>query len=468
MTDVAQVAKNIQTRTHDDGFAWLNRNSNLKQTIQDFNNLSPEERNQVVSRLSDADLKELADDVNATGLGGANGLSADEKRELFNTLATGLNGEQLGRLAKAFDSRDDVMALGKAVAQHADSDAKIGFVKEMGPRTENKDSDWGITLSFQFLGWPGLPVAAWSEHGDKEAEAILEVLGSMGNDPTAFDQAVQSLDESVLHEVAQAGINQLTTHDSFSLNRVRHDSKQLTALLDAAAKSNDPAVKARVFDAGAAALQSMRDNTKFPVASVGTDAQAKQVTDKLTTLLNSDVRGITHELNQHDQYGKGLSTYTSEVLRDGEKGQAVLGNQLAELQGKGAPGNPTATEFFEQQVPGTTGAPYYQNAESLGYYTGALRNGLQAQNADATATGGMVKGIMGAAISALSLGRAGGSTTFLTNTMVDAVVNSANGDRTRLGQALQDLAVPVDANGQRYEGPATSTFDATLSRVRAG
>lgn len=457
MTDVAQVAKNIQTRTHDDGFAWLNRNSNLKQTIQDFKNLSPEERNQVVSRLSDADLKELADDVNATGLGGANGLSADEKRELFNTLATGLNGEQLGRLAKAFDSRDDVMALGKAVAQHADSDTKIGFIKEMAPRTADKDSNTTII--------PG--AGSLNERGDKEAEAILEVLGSMGNDPAAFDKAVKSLDESALHEVARAGINQLTNTTMYSIT-VSHDPKQLNALLDAAAKSNDPAVKARVFDAGAAALQSMRDNTKFPVASVGTDAQAKQVTDKLTTLLNSDVRGITHELNQHDQYGKGLSTYTSEVLRDGEKGQAVLGNQLAELQGKGAPGNPTATEFFEQQVPGTTGAPYYQNAESLGYYTGALRNGLQAQNADATATGGMVKGIMGAAISALSLGRAGGSATFLTNTMVDAVVNSANGDRTRLGQALQDLAVPVDANGQRYEGPATSTFDATLSRVRAG
>lgn len=457
MTDVAQVAKNIQTRTHDDGFAWLNRNSNLKQTIQDFKNLSPEERNQVASRLSDADLKALADDVNAIGLGGANGLSADEKRDLFNTLATGLNGEQLGRLAKAFDSRDDVMALGKAVAQHADSDTKVDFIKALAPQAADKDFDADFT-----------PGASWNEHGDKEAEAILEVLGSMGNDPTAFDQAVQSLDESVLHEVAQAGINQHTTHDSFSLNRVRHDSKQLTALLDAAAKSSDPAVKARVFDAGAASLQSMRDNTKFPAVGIGTDAQAKQVTNKLTTLLNSDVRGITHELNQHDQYGKGLSTYTSEVLRDGEKGQAVLGNQLAELQGKGAPGNPTATEFFEQQVPGTSGAPYYQNAESLGYYTGALRNGLQAQNADATANGGMVKGIMGAAISALSLGRAGGSATFLTNTMVDAVVNSANGDRTRLGQALQDLAVPVDANGQRYEGPATSTFDATLSRVRAG
>ena len=73
---------------------------------------------------------------------------------------------------------------------------------------------------------------------------------------------------------------------------------------------------------------------------------------------------------------------------------------------------------------------------------------------------------MGASISALSLGRASGSATFLTNSMVDAAVNSANSDRTKLGQTLQDLAVPVDANGQRYQGPATSTFDATLARVR--
>ena len=126
MTDIAAVTRNIQQRTHNDGFLWLNRNGHLKETIQDFKNLTPAERNEVASRLSDADLQELADDVNANGVGGANGLSADEKRDLFNTLAQGLDGEQLGRLAAAFDDRKDVMALGQAVATQLRAGGAIG------------------------------------------------------------------------------------------------------------------------------------------------------------------------------------------------------------------------------------------------------------------------------------------------------------------------------------------------------
>ena len=87
MADVAAVTQNIQQRTHDDGFLWQSRNDNLKQTVQDVKDLTADERNEVVSRLSDADLQELADDVNASGLGGANGLSVDEQRDFFNTLA---------------------------------------------------------------------------------------------------------------------------------------------------------------------------------------------------------------------------------------------------------------------------------------------------------------------------------------------------------------------------------------------
>ena len=452
MADVAAVTRNIQQRTHDDGFLWLSRNGNLKETAQDFKSLTADERNQVASNLSDADLQELADDVNATGIGGANGLSADEKRDLFNTLADGLDGTQLGRLAAAFDDREDVMTLGQAVAQHADSDTKVDFIKQMSPRTADKDYDSGVQVG-----------GSWSEDGDKEAEAILDVLTSLGSDPAAFNEAVGALDETTLKTVTEAGLNQVTNFGESSV-RVSHDPKQLTALLDAAAQSGDPEVKAKVFDAGADALQSIRDNTKFPVLSNGTDDVAKQVTDKLTTLLNSDVRGITHELNQQDQYGTGLSTYTSEVLRAGESGQQTLGEQLAQLQGAGTGTSPTA--FIEQTAPGTTGAPYYQNAESLGYFTGAMRNGLDAQNADATANGTMIKGISLAAISALSLGRAAGSAIALTNNIVDAAVAKDNGDRTRVGHALQDLALPLDAQGDRYQGPATATFDSTLARVR--
>ncbi|MFT3778910.1 MAG: hypothetical protein QM772_11660 [Ottowia sp.] len=453
MGDVAAVTNNIQQRTRDDGFLGLNRNEHLHQTVEDLKALTADERNQVAAGLSDDDLQELADDVNASGLGGANGLSADEKRDLFNTLAEGLDGKQLARLAKAFDDRQDVMALGQAVAQHADSDTKVAFIKEMAPRTADDDHDSGVMVG-----------GSWSEAGDKEAEAILDVLSSMGNDPAAFNEAINALDDATLDKVATAGLNQHTTYGESSVS-VSHDPKQLTALLRAASSSNDPAVKARVFDAGAGALQKMRDDTRFPVVGVGTDQAAKQVADGLTQLLNTDVRGIVNELQKADQYGKGLSIYTSEVLRaDPKAGAKTIGNQLAQLQGAGTGMDPA--HFIEQQAPGTTGKPYYQNAENLGYYTGAMRLGLDNLNTDATTQGTIIKSIILTAVSAASLGRGSGITLATGANVVDAMINEANGNRTELGQGLQDLALPLDARGNRYEGPAAAAYNAKVSIVR--
>ena len=202
------------------------------------------------------------------------------------------------------------------------------------------------------------------------------------------------------------------------------------------------------------------------MSSVGTEPKIQGVVDRMTTVMNSDPRGITDQLNKGDAYGLGLSTYVSEVMRqDPEAGAKTLGNQLAQLQGAGS--GQTPTQFFEQQAPGTNGTPYYKNAETLGYYAGALRAGIDGLNKDATETGTLVKAVLGAAIGAASLGRAGGSATGLTNTIVDQVVAQANGNRTETARALELLAIPVDSNGERYQGPATATFDSKAAKVRA-
>lgn len=301
MTDVAEVTRNIRNRTHDDGFAWLKRNENLKQTLQDFKDLTPAERDAVVSRLNDADLKELADDVNAMGLGGANGLSADEKRDLFNTLATGLSGEQLGRLATAFNDRQDVMALGQAVGQHASSDVKLDFIKEMAPRTSDGDSHATHTRH---------------EAGDKEAEAILEVLNSMGNDPSGFNDAIHSLDDQTLDAVVTAGINKVTSYSGKDQvpTGLRHDSEQLSKLLEVAARSADPAVKAKVFEMGAQAVGKIDAATAHgPQSSTANNYAVQRIVDKLSALKDTDAANISAHLQQQtgntvDQWMEKLNT----------------------------------------------------------------------------------------------------------------------------------------------------------------
>ncbi|MFT4193699.1 hypothetical protein [Ottowia sp.] len=458
MGDVAAVTQGIQDRTRNDGFLGLNRNDNLHQTVNDLKGLSPAERNQAVAGLSDDDLKALASDANSGGLLGASGLSADEKRDMFNALAQGLDGQQLGRVATAFGGRDDVAALGKAVAQNADSATKVDFIEQLAPHAANGDHGTSVYVGGSTI-----------QDGDKEAGAIGEVLASLGNDPAAFDQGLAALDKKALDAVALAGIGQTTTtsvgYGGAGSVSVSHDTQQLSALVGAAANSTDPAVKARVLDASSGAIQTIRDNTRFPVVSLGTDAAVQQITSQQTKLMNTDVRGIVDELNKADQYGKGLSTYLSEVLKaDPVGGSKVIGEQLAQLQGAGT--GMTPTQFFEQQVPGTTGAPYYRNAQSLGYFTGAMRNGLTSQNDDATRNGTIVKSIVLTAVSAAQIGPYGGAVLATAGQIVDRSVESANGDRTALGQALQDLAVPHDANGQRYQGPATPTFDAKAANVR--
>ena len=99
---VSETVSTIQTRTRDDGLFGTSRNGNLKDTVQDLKNLSPAERGEALSKFTDDDLKEIAKDVNANGIFGASGLSNDEKRDLFNTMAGGASGKDLARLASAF------------------------------------------------------------------------------------------------------------------------------------------------------------------------------------------------------------------------------------------------------------------------------------------------------------------------------------------------------------------------------
>ena len=303
MATTAEVARNVSQRVHNDGFLGLGRNDSLKQTVRELKDLSKDERNAAIGQISDTDLRALADDVNASGLCGASGLSADERRDLFNTLAQGLDGQQLGRMAQAFDSRQDVIAIGQAVARHADAETKLAFIEEMAPRTANGDSH-----TQAYLG------AVSTETGDKEAEAILDVLNSLGGDAASFNQAIQKMDDKTLQAVVDAGLNKTTTttviDPGAATTSVSYDPQQLEKLLEVAKGSADPAVKARVFAAVSEGLDQVRADTGFPVSSVGADKVAQSLQGKLTRLMQTDASGITKQLNA----AKGINASTQEWL----------------------------------------------------------------------------------------------------------------------------------------------------------
>lgn len=171
MSDVTAIARGIQHRTHNDGPVWMDRQSNLQRTLNDFKALTPEQRNQVATKLTYDDLQELADDVNSRGLGGAAGLSADEKRDLFTTLAQGLDGTQLNRLTRAFEDRNDIRLLTYAISRHASVEVQAEFIRQtIQPQSQEMQAEicsrplQGSPFGFRTSGRTGLDLGLYHEH----------------------------------------------------------------------------------------------------------------------------------------------------------------------------------------------------------------------------------------------------------------------------------------------------------------
>lgn len=405
--------------------------------------------------LSDTALNELASDVNAAGILGAGGLSHDEKRTLFDTLAESSTGKDLARLASAFDSRDDTQLLAESVANKGSLQSRSAYIEAMSPRTA--DNDYGRLFA---LG------VAITEKVDKDAKAILTVLNSFDTGTSegraSFDQAINSLPQSVLNNVLKAGVDK-TAYSGTGFYTVSYRTETANKLLERAAKSEDAYVKGKIFSSAANVVSGMRAvQNNILLATKTTDSNIRGITERMTVLMNTDARGIIRKLNNSDDAGVAteLGAYISEILRnDLEGGSKILGQQLALLQGAGTGQSPT--DFFEQQVRNRSDKLYYRNAQDLGYYVGGMCKGVDQLNADSTETGSIVKSILSAGISAAnSLGRASGIVSGLTSFMVDDVVKQANDDRSKILHGLQGLAMPVYADGERYQGPAEGPFNA--------
>lgn len=454
-----QTACNIQSRSLNDGILGTSRNGNLHKTLDELRQLPPGEREGVLTNLSNAALNELASDVNAAGILSAGGLSHDEKRTLFDTLAESSTGRDLARLASAFDSRDDTQLLAESVANKGSLQSRSAYIEAMSPRTA--DNDFGRPFA---LG------VAITEKVDKDAKAILTVLNSFDTGTSegraSFDQAINNLPQSVLNNVAKAGINE-TIYSIDSRNHgVSYQPEAINKLLERAAKSEDASVKGKLFSSAANIVSGMRA-APLAVSAPVANPNIQGITERMTALMNTDARGVVNQLNNSDKAGTAieLNIYVREILRDNYKdGAKIIGEQLAQLQGVGTGQSPA--DFFEQPVPNRNGKLYYQNAQNLGYYVGAMCASIDRLNADSTKTGSIVKSILSASISVASLGRASGTVSGLTSLMVDEIVKQANGNRTKIVNELRGLAMPVYADGERYRGPAEDAFNAKAGHVR--
>ncbi|MBX2836463.1 MAG: hypothetical protein KTR35_06395 [Gammaproteobacteria bacterium] len=139
--DVDSAVDNIEQRLSQSWTDWDVTKNDLREINDIVGGLSPDEKNSVISELSDDTLETWGKELD----GFSGGLSADERQELYKDLAQDINAEQLLRVSDAFgdDHQDGLM---RAVQSHASSETRVQYVEGMQQRSmDSIDVPDGLT-----------------------------------------------------------------------------------------------------------------------------------------------------------------------------------------------------------------------------------------------------------------------------------------------------------------------------------
>jgi hypothetical protein len=301
--------------------------------------------------------------------------------------------------------------------------------------------------------------------GDNDALDIGKVLAGLRDDPAAFDAAVTALTPHQLGSVAKAGIGEkVTSYRGMVGAFTTFEVTSLLGVLDAAANSRDPAVKARVFEAGTRVIEHIRDSDTLLAPSPRAVDSAKQVAEGLTRLLGSDTRGIVDELNNRDETGKVLVAYLREMItEDPSAKNPAIGQQIAALRGAGT--GQTAGRFIGTSEKSPNGDAFYRNAQNLGYYLGAVEATILSNIISSAVTVGPYALSLFTPVSAQVAIVAGVFNGWLRDHMIEVVADLQAGRKT-LREALTELAVPRDPGStHRYRGPADPFLQGAANTV---
>lgn len=250
-------------RLKQDWLDWDVTKGDLDAISREVAGLSPAERNQFVSKLSDDDIKNWTQEID--GVMGS--LSAGERGTLFNQLAEGMDATQAARFVRAFDgSSGGRTALADAIASHGSSEAKAGFVDAV---KGDINADYSATQG------------TW---GNAETVAAGKVLASLSGDPQAFQQAVASLSPEQLQDVMKVGLGQrhIVDFSGYTAGTNQYDPATLTGILNAA-QGTDLSTRTAVFAATMPALREMQgDNVGLLGAGAYVDGVAQAMGQVLT------------------------------------------------------------------------------------------------------------------------------------------------------------------------------------------
>jgi hypothetical protein len=436
--------------THDD----------LKSINGVLKGMTPAERNEVISKLSAEELQTWTSELDNGGfLGMGEGLSADERRDLHGMLASSLDAKQLSRVYDAYDDREQKLELANAIATHASPSTRVDFVKQLAPETTDKSGR-------EIEGF----IVYSSNDGDTEGRAVAEILGSMKQTPQALEEAYGALNDQQLNAVFEAAV-QHEMHTSgggiggLSLPRASYsyDVKPLTKAIDAAATSDDPALKARVFELAGRHLGTISGASGIGNAILaptpGAGKEAKALAESMSKLYGTDVNGITSGLERNYQAGKGMAPFLEHLLSEGGKeGKATVRSYIAQLSA----GNDGKDDPFKRftQPEGQDGGVYYPNAEKLGYFAGSLHEAIGSISTTRKEQAALVNDIFGAATGNIPIPGVSDAAGFVSKQAVDAAVKGMEAGDVELFEALVDLTIPTDPRTKNvYDGPAENSYN---------
>lgn len=354
-------------------------NDDIKSVKSILSNLNAADTRAVIGRLGGNELRQIADEMNDSSWFGNGGLSQGERRDFFNEMARDLGGAELAQLSQAFDrttgrqtsrdrllADDHITALAAAVGQHGSSRTQLDFVRQLaGASTDQRSID---TLHESRLH-------------DPQARAIAEVIGSM--DSGTAQQALQGLLPEQRQAVLKAATNEVIRVGGAmgGAGAVLTDTRPLEQLLKVAGGIGDADTKARVF-ADAAGLMT-------DLAGRGRPDAAENVRRSLGQLILSDTNGVMRQLaaNRETANGSALAAYAKASLNAKDFG--ALGEIQAQISlGNGKNENPV--QRFEAQVTAPGGGKRFVNAETAGYYAGAISAAVKDITKDAKEQGDLI------------------------------------------------------------------------------
>lgn len=440
---VDQALETIRDRL-DEGFLGDVSRGDLQDINETLEGLTPAERNAVVAEMSDDELNKWTGELDNGGgvLGMGEGLSADERRDLHTSLGGSLDATQLERVYNAYDNREQRLELAQGVAAHATSDVKTDFIGELADKVTESDGVGGVMINDQ---------------GDTDGLAVAHVLGSLGGDQTALNDAYGKLSDTQLSAVFEAATQQVMYNNlSGGLPTYSYDAGPLADVVDAAATSTDPQLKARVFELAGRQLETVSGANGLITPTTGTGEAADEIRASMESLLKSDVNGVTEALEQDYQAGKGMTAFLQETLGQDNGAETIRGlvDQLAR-------GNDLSGDMLQRFTTPVEqdGGVFYPAAERMGYFSGSLHQAFEGVNQGASDNVDTLKTIFGFATGKLPGPGVSDATGWLTEQAFDTALSEYKSGQTDLFESIVDLTTPTAADGRPYDGPAEISYN---------